>query len=182
MQGYLYDHYRDLASFLPTLSLKVLRASGNLIYLVIVPVLSFFILKDGTEPRDASKETSIEREQRRANAYIEHVRQQGRSDEAGWVRRQLDADIATLRLELGAIQREKLALQETIDREPRIETAKRQHFQIELVVMAVLLLVTLLLLGYVAFRYRGVRDRLHHLTMERVSELRIIGGHHEQSR
>jgi predicted PurR-regulated permease PerM len=38
---------------LPSLSLKVLSASRNLIYLVIIPILSFFILKDGRQIRDS---------------------------------------------------------------------------------------------------------------------------------
>ena len=37
----------------PSLSLHVLSASRNLIYLVIIPILSFFILKDGRQIRDS---------------------------------------------------------------------------------------------------------------------------------
>ncbi len=51
-QNYVYKHSSEMASFLPTISLEILKASKNLIYLVIVPILSFFILKDGTRMRD----------------------------------------------------------------------------------------------------------------------------------
>jgi predicted PurR-regulated permease PerM len=48
----IVQHYDEILSMLPSLSLKVLSASRNLIYLVIIPILSFFILKDGREIRD----------------------------------------------------------------------------------------------------------------------------------
>ena len=52
MQSYVTKHYNDFVSVLPKVTLEVLRASTNLIYLVIIPVLSFFILKDGRTMRD----------------------------------------------------------------------------------------------------------------------------------
>ena len=42
-----------LASAVPRYGLRVLAASTNLIYLVVIPIISFFILKDGTEFRDS---------------------------------------------------------------------------------------------------------------------------------
>lgn len=48
----IVDHYDQLLGMLPSLSLKVLSASRNLIYIVIIPILSFFILKDGRQIRD----------------------------------------------------------------------------------------------------------------------------------
>jgi predicted PurR-regulated permease PerM len=42
-------HYNDILGMVPELSLRVLSASRNLIYLVIIPILSFFILKDGSD-------------------------------------------------------------------------------------------------------------------------------------
>jgi predicted PurR-regulated permease PerM len=48
----IFQHY-DILGMLPSISLKVLSASRNLIYLVIIPILSFFILKDGREIRDS---------------------------------------------------------------------------------------------------------------------------------
>jgi predicted PurR-regulated permease PerM len=52
LQSYVYDHYKDFASFVPGITLKVLKASTNLLYLVIIPIMSFFILKDGRQLRD----------------------------------------------------------------------------------------------------------------------------------
>jgi predicted PurR-regulated permease PerM len=45
-------HYYDILGMLPQISLRVLSASRNLIYLVIIPILSFFILKDGRQIQD----------------------------------------------------------------------------------------------------------------------------------
>jgi predicted PurR-regulated permease PerM len=52
VQSYVYGHYKDFASFLPGLTLRVLKASTNLLYVVIIPIVSFFILKDGRHLRD----------------------------------------------------------------------------------------------------------------------------------
>lgn len=46
-QSLLREHYGDLALAAPRLGLRILSASGNLIYVVIIPILSFFILRDG---------------------------------------------------------------------------------------------------------------------------------------
>ncbi len=48
----LRQHYNEMVSLVPQWSLRVLAASWNLIYVVIVPILSFFILKDGRSIRD----------------------------------------------------------------------------------------------------------------------------------
>jgi predicted PurR-regulated permease PerM len=47
------SYYSELVSVVPSISLRVLSASWNLIYVVIVPILSFFILKDGRHIRDS---------------------------------------------------------------------------------------------------------------------------------
>ena len=52
LENYAYKHYNEFVALLPKVTLEVLRASTNLIYLVIIPVLSFFILKDGRTMRD----------------------------------------------------------------------------------------------------------------------------------
>ena len=41
------QHYNDVAVFAPKVALSVLSASRNLIYLVLVPILSFLLLRDG---------------------------------------------------------------------------------------------------------------------------------------
>jgi predicted PurR-regulated permease PerM len=46
------QHSADLARLLPKVGLQVLSYSTNLIVVVIVPILSFFILKDGRNMRD----------------------------------------------------------------------------------------------------------------------------------
>ncbi len=51
--GQLQQHYGDLAKVVPEIVLHVLSASQNLIYLVIVPILSFLILRDGRNIRDS---------------------------------------------------------------------------------------------------------------------------------
>jgi len=52
-QEEIRTHYDQIASVVPKLTLEVLSASRNLIYLVIVPILSFFILRDGRSIRDS---------------------------------------------------------------------------------------------------------------------------------
>ena len=52
IEKYVYKHYNEFIAFLPKITLEVLKASTNLIYLIIIPVLSFFILKDGRMMRD----------------------------------------------------------------------------------------------------------------------------------
>jgi len=48
----ILQHYDGILGMIPSLTMKVLSASRNLIYLVVIPILSFFILKDGREIRD----------------------------------------------------------------------------------------------------------------------------------
>jgi predicted PurR-regulated permease PerM len=47
LENQFREHYTDIVSFVPRFSLQVLSASRNLIYLVIIPILSFFLLRDG---------------------------------------------------------------------------------------------------------------------------------------
>jgi predicted PurR-regulated permease PerM len=53
IEDQLREHYDELVSVVPRLSLRVLAASRNLIYIIIIPVLSFFILRDGRSIRDS---------------------------------------------------------------------------------------------------------------------------------
>ena len=89
---------------------------------------------------------------------------------------QLEKVIASLRLDFGATQREKLALQEMVEREPRINEAHDSRKGADILVLIVLLGVPLIVLVYVTFRYRTVSDRLNLLTMQQAGELRRIGG------
>jgi predicted PurR-regulated permease PerM len=52
LQSYAFAHYKDFASSLPGITFEVLKASTNLLYLVIIPIMSFFVLKDGRQLRD----------------------------------------------------------------------------------------------------------------------------------
>jgi predicted PurR-regulated permease PerM len=52
VQRQLREHYGDLAVAVPRMGLRVLSASRNLIYLIIIPILSFLILRDGRSIRD----------------------------------------------------------------------------------------------------------------------------------
>lgn len=47
IEGQLRQHYGDVAVVVPKVALSVLSASRNLIYLILIPILSFLILRDG---------------------------------------------------------------------------------------------------------------------------------------
>ena len=49
----LANHSRDLLALLPHAALEVISRAGNLIFIVLIPILSFFFLKDGHEMRDS---------------------------------------------------------------------------------------------------------------------------------
>jgi hypothetical protein len=89
---------------------------------------------------------------------------------------QLEKEIATLRLNLGSSQREKIALQEIVDREPRIKDATEARIGTDVWVLSLLLGASLVMIVFVLFRYRSASDRLNLLTIQQVGELRRIGG------
>jgi predicted PurR-regulated permease PerM len=47
------NHSQELVALLPRAALGVIARAGNVIFVVLVPILSFFILKDGREMRDS---------------------------------------------------------------------------------------------------------------------------------
>ncbi len=51
-QGRILQELGALVAAVPRLSVEVLAASANLLYLVVIPILSFFMLKDGKQIRD----------------------------------------------------------------------------------------------------------------------------------
>jgi predicted PurR-regulated permease PerM len=53
VQQQLAHHSRDLLALLPKAALGVIARAGNLIFIVLVPILSFFFLKDGQEIRSS---------------------------------------------------------------------------------------------------------------------------------
>ncbi len=52
LESTIEQHYSDIAAEVPKFGLQILSASGNLIYVILVPIISFFILKDGRSIRD----------------------------------------------------------------------------------------------------------------------------------
>jgi predicted PurR-regulated permease PerM len=53
IQAFLKEHSSDILSYLPSAGMKILSFSGYLLFLVIVPIISFFLLKDGAQIRDS---------------------------------------------------------------------------------------------------------------------------------
>jgi predicted PurR-regulated permease PerM len=53
IEGQLRQHYGDVAEVVPRVAISVLSASRNLVYLVIIPILSFLLLRDGRKILDA---------------------------------------------------------------------------------------------------------------------------------
>ena len=53
VQHQLARHSQELLALLPHAALAVISRAGNLIFVVLVPILSFFFLKDGREMRDS---------------------------------------------------------------------------------------------------------------------------------
>lgn len=45
--GQLRDHYNQIAGLAPRVAVSVISVSRNVIYVVLVPILSFFLLRDG---------------------------------------------------------------------------------------------------------------------------------------
>jgi predicted PurR-regulated permease PerM len=52
IQSQIRQHSADIVSFLPRAGLKALSIAGDLVWVVIVPILSFFFLKDGRVMRE----------------------------------------------------------------------------------------------------------------------------------
>jgi predicted PurR-regulated permease PerM len=52
IQSQIRQHSADIVSFLPRAGLKALSIAGDLVWVVIVPILSFFFLKDGRLMRE----------------------------------------------------------------------------------------------------------------------------------
>jgi predicted PurR-regulated permease PerM len=53
VQKQLAQHSQDLLAMLPNAALGVISRAGSLIFVVLVPILSFFFLKDGQEMRSS---------------------------------------------------------------------------------------------------------------------------------
>ena len=53
LQQQLANHSRDILALLSNAALGVISHAGNLIFIILVPILSFFFLKDGRELRNS---------------------------------------------------------------------------------------------------------------------------------
>ncbi len=53
VQKQLARHSQEILAMLPNAALAVISRAGNLIFVVLIPILSFFFLKDGREMRDS---------------------------------------------------------------------------------------------------------------------------------
>jgi predicted PurR-regulated permease PerM len=51
LQKQIVEHARDLPSLLPNMTLGFLSQAGSLLYILLVPILGFFLLKNGPEYR-----------------------------------------------------------------------------------------------------------------------------------
>jgi predicted PurR-regulated permease PerM len=69
IQGHVREQFNDLVSAAPRFGLQLLAASANLIDLILIPVLSFFILKDGRHLRDSFVEMFSPGPSRTSAAY-----------------------------------------------------------------------------------------------------------------
>ncbi len=52
------QHYAEIVAMLPELSMRVLEASSNLIYVIVIPIMSFFLLKDGKHALESLLDSS----------------------------------------------------------------------------------------------------------------------------
>ena len=86
-----------------------------------------------------------------------------------------EKEIANLQLQLGSSQREKIALQEIVDSKPRVAEAKQVRSGLDNLVLLLLLGIVLMVLAFVAYRYRTVSDRLNFLTMHQIGHMRHLG-------
>src|SRR5688572_13137800 len=82
---------------------------------------------------------------------------------------ELEGSVASLRLELGARQREQLVLEEVHERRPRLAEAVKGRFGIERTVWMVLLFAALVMLAWVALRLTVLRREVGNLVVRRAA-------------
>ncbi len=56
----ILQHYGEIAAMIPELSIRVIEAGSNLIYVIVIPIMSFFLLKDGRRALELLLEASGE--------------------------------------------------------------------------------------------------------------------------
>jgi len=72
VQSQIRQHAGDIAAFLPRFGLRALSAAGDLVYVIIVPILGFFFLKDGRTMWNALLELITESSRRAVIEDIAH--------------------------------------------------------------------------------------------------------------
>ncbi len=87
---------------------------------------------------------------------------------------QQEGTVAGLRLELGAVQRERLAYRELVDRSPRIREAQEVRTGVAQTVLAILFVVPLVLLLMVTMKYRSLRERMNLFVTQNASSYRAL--------
>ncbi len=87
---------------------------------------------------------------------------------------QREGTVAGLRLELGAVQRERLAYRELVDRTPRAREAQEVRTGVAQTVLAILFVVPLVLLLMVAMKYRALRERMNLFVTQNASTYRPL--------
>ena len=90
--------------------------------------------------------------------------------------RAVEGKLASVRLELGAVQREKLALEDLAESGPRKQMAQNSRFMTERLAYLVLLGTGLFIAGVFCFKWKRTNDRLQQVVLQEVSDLRRIGG------
>jgi hypothetical protein len=122
-------------------------------------------MKSVQAERDA-RETSLKKEFEESRSRMQQLHQERVS--------QLEGTVAGLRLELGVVQRERIALQELVDRRPRVEEAHQVREGIAQTILFVFLALSLILLVMVAARYRTLRERMNTFIIQNASSYRVV--------
>ncbi len=133
--------------------------------------------------RGLQEENRVQRDEiARLHARIEDLKAESRESEAAIVKRckqklaDAESKLTSLRLELGAIQREKLVVDDLVESAPRVQMAKSARFVAERLIYLVLIGIALTFAGLFCLRWKRTNDRLQQLVMQDVSDLRRIGG------
>jgi len=147
--------------------------------LVVLAVMLCTLLMHGCEDSEKYETVQGANERIRAlEAENESLKRRLKETEAAITQRyklklsDAEAKLAPLRLELGAVQREKLALEERVDAGPRVERARAGRFMTERIVYLIMVGISLLLGALFGLRWKRTHDSLQHLVLQEVSELR----------
>lgn len=82
--------------------------------------------------------------------------------------------VSELRMQMASIERERQALQDVVQSGPRAEMARGDRFVMERIIYLVLVLVSLMLSAFMAVKWKRTHDRLQHLVMSEVADVRRL--------